>query len=385
MAGYAVNVAADRNFGDLLPGESFGGALKLRPAGLGSFKHIARISIAATIAWLIATSFSQSTLGIFAPITTLLVVQASPWSTLGISAQRILGTGLGVLGASVWVNLLGLTWWSFGLGILISLAIARLLPFSFGGQIQIPIAVIFVLAIGPNSMQQDLWRVLDVGIGGAVGIAAVLIWPPKPPVQPLLETMAKYRDDIFDVLTAIGQESGSDVHSNSHDYIAKARALRDGALEAREQLAEVSQSTRVNLRSGDIRSQLPQLALSIRRLMGFAIQVRGLAGATDALYDRRIPAALSPEQLGELINSLLNNASAAMGPKGTPIVLAGDAGAGNSTELAGTIRSMASNVVAEFGDVSSVLESTAILGRFDFLRGQVQAYGTGDQIFDEDL
>jgi hypothetical protein len=234
-------------------------------------------------------------------------------------------------------------------------------------------------------MEQDLWRILDVGIGGAVGIAAVLIWPPKPPVQPLLETMAKYRDDIFDVLTAIGHESGSDVHSNSHDYIAKARALRDGALEAREQLAEVSQSTRVNLRSGDIRSQLPQLALSIRRLMGFAIQVRGLAGATDALYDRRVPAALSPEQLGELINSLLNNASAAMGPKGTPIVLAGDAGAGNSTELAGTIRSMASNVVAEFGDVSSVLESTAILGRFDFLRGQIQAYGTGDQIFDEDL
>jgi hypothetical protein len=46
---------------------------------------------------------------------------------------------------------------------------------------------------------------------------------------------------------------------------------------------------------------------------------------------------------------------------------------------------MASNVVAEFGDVSSVLESTAILGRFDFLRGQIQAYGTGDQIFDEDL
>jgi len=234
-------------------------------------------------------------------------------------------------------------------------------------------------------MEQDLWRVLDVGIGGAVGIAAVLIWPSKPPVGLLLETLAKYRDDVFDVLIAIGEESGSDVHKNSHDYISKARALRDGALEAREQLAQVSQSTRVNLRAGDIRSQLPQLALSLRRLMGFAIQVRGLAGATDALYDRRLPAALPPEQLSELINSLLENASAVMGSKGTSIVLAGDAGAVNSTELAATIRTMASNVVAEFGDVSSVLESTAILGRFDFLRGQVQAYGTGDQIFDEDL
>ncbi|MCF8530617.1 MAG: hypothetical protein K9G69_04905, partial [Candidatus Nanopelagicales bacterium] len=92
-------MAADRLFGDLLPGESIGGVLKVRPAGIGSYKHIARVAIAATIAWLIATNVSQSTLGIFAPITTLLVVQASPLSTLGISAQRVAGTGLGVLGA----------------------------------------------------------------------------------------------------------------------------------------------------------------------------------------------------------------------------------------------------------------------------------------------
>lgn len=375
----------DRYFGDLLPDETFGGALKMRPAGIGSYKHIARVAVAATIAWLIATNLSQSTLGIFAPITTLLVVQASPWSTLGISAQRIVGTALGVFGASVWVNLLGLSWWTFGLGLLISLAIARLLPFSVGGQIQIPIAVIFVMAIGPNSMEQDLWRVLDVGIGGLVGIAAVVVWPPKPPLGLFLETMAKYRDDIFDVLRAIGEESGTDAHGRVHDYIPKARQLREGSLQAREQLAQVSEGTHANLRAGNIRSQLPQLALSLRRLLGFAIQVRGLAGATDALYDRRLPAALTPDQLNELILELLAQAESVMGTKGEPIVLAGDTGAVDSTEFASTIRGMASNVVAEFGDVSSVLESTAILGRFDYLRAQVQAYGTGDHIFDEEI
>lgn len=384
-SGYAAHVATDRLFDDLLPGGSFGGALKIRPSGIGSYKHIARVAIAATIAWLIATNLSQSTLGIFAPITTLLVVQTSPWSTLGISAQRVLGTGAGVLGASIWVNLLGLSWWTFGLGLLISLLIARLLPFSFGGQIQIPIAVIFVLSIGPNSMQQDLWRLLDVGIGGAVGIAAVLAWPPKPPLGLFLETMAKYRDDIFDVLRAIGEESGTDVHGRVHDYIPKARQLRDGSLQAREQLTQVSEGTHANLRAGDIRSQLPQLALSLRRLLGFAIQVRGLAGATDALYDRRLPAALKPDQLNELIRELLTQAESAMGAKGAPIVLAGDTSALNSTELAASIRKMATNVVADFGDVSSVLESIAILGRFDYLRAQVQSYGTGDHIFDEDL
>jgi hypothetical protein len=377
-------MAADRLFGDLLPGESIGGVLKVRPAGIGSYKHIARVAIAATIAWLIAINLSASTLGIFAPITTLLVVQASPLSTLGISAQRIAGTGLGVLGASVWVNLLGLSWWTFGLGLVISLVIARLLPFSVGGQIQIPIAVIFVMAIGPNSMEQDLWRVLDVGIGGVVGIAAVLVWPAKPPIGQLLDTMAEYRDDIYQVLKAIRDESGTEAHAQVHAYVQQARNLRDGAMTSREQLAHVSQSTHVNVRAGGIRAQVPQLALSLRRLLGFAVQVRGLAGAADALYNRRLPAALTPAQLHELVDSLLTQASAAMGAQGQPIVLAGDAGPIESAVVGIKIRGLASNVVSEFGDVSTVLESIALLGRFDYLLKQVQAYGTGEHIFDED-
>lgn len=378
-------MAADRLFGDLLPGESIGGVLKVRPAGIGSYKHIARVAIAATIAWLIATNLSASTLGIFAPITTLLVVQASPLSTLGMSAQRIAGTGLGVLGASVWVNLVGLSWWSFGLGLVVSLVLARLLPFSVGGQIQIPIAVIFVMAIGPNSMEQDLWRILDVGIGGIVGIAAVFIWPSKPPVAKLLETMATYRDDIYQVLMKIRDESGTEVHGHVHAYVQQARNLRDGAITAREQLADVSQSTHVNMRAGNIRSQVPQLALSLRRLLGFAIQVRGLAGAADALYNRRLPAALTPEQLQELVESLLLQANVAMGELGQPIVLAGDAGQLDSAPMGTEIRGFASNVVGDFGDVAAVLESIALLGRFDYLLKQIQAYGTGEHVFTDDI
>lgn len=66
------------------------------------------------------------------------------------------------------------------LAALVSLFAARALPWSVGGQLQIPIAVIFVMAIGPGSIAQDLWRVLDVVIGGVIGIAAVYIYPPRP-------------------------------------------------------------------------------------------------------------------------------------------------------------------------------------------------------------
>ena len=118
-------------------------------------RHAVRIAIAVTVSWVVAAAVSQSEFALFAPITTLLVVQSSPWTTLGVSVQRILGTGLGVLVASVYVNLVGLTWWSFLIGVLAALLVARLLPWSIGGQLQIPVAVVFVLALGPGSVQQD--------------------------------------------------------------------------------------------------------------------------------------------------------------------------------------------------------------------------------------
>jgi uncharacterized membrane protein YccC len=377
-------MAVDRSFTDLLPGESFSGALLKRQSGFGSVKLIIRITIAATLAWLIATHLSQSTLGIFAPITTLAVVQASPWSTLGISLQRIAGTGLGVLAASVWVNLLGLSWWTFGIGLLISLLVARVLPFSIGGQIQIPIAVVFVLAIGPNSIEQDVWRVLDVVIGGAIGLIAVWIWPSRPPVDKLLAAMTAYRDEIVDVLKAIGSQSGHGAPGAPHEYVKQSRQLREGAALTRDALAAVAEGSHANIRAAQVRAQLPVYALSVRRLMSFAIQVRGLAGAADVLYDRRLPPALTPDQLRSLIDALIEGIHNAMGQAGSSITLAGQAGSMSMEELAQQIRVTAAGVVAEHGDVTPVLESVSVLGRCDYLRIQIQAYASGEHVFSEE-
>ena len=141
---------------DLLPDLGVSDVLQQRPAGIGSVRHAVRIAVAVTVSWVVAEAVSQSEFALFAPITTLLVVQSSPWTTLGVSMQRILGTGIGVLVASVYVNLLGLSWWSFLGGVLAALLIARALPWSLGGQLQIPVAVVFVLALGagPSGVAQ---------------------------------------------------------------------------------------------------------------------------------------------------------------------------------------------------------------------------------------
>jgi hypothetical protein len=165
-----VTVNRSQDTDDLLPDLDLADVMRQRPLGLGSVRHVVRVAIAVTVSFGIATAISQSTLGIFAPITTLIVVQATAWTTLGVSVQRILGTGMGVLAASLWVNLVGLTWWSFLLGVLVALLVARALPWSLGGQLQIPVAVA-VLALDRAACRPTCGG--PRRIGGVTGLLAV--------------------------------------------------------------------------------------------------------------------------------------------------------------------------------------------------------------------
>jgi len=93
-------VPAPSDVEDLLPDIGLADVMRQRPAGIGSIAHAVRIALAVTVSWLVAGWLSRSALALFAPVTTLLVVQSSPWTTLGVSIQRTLGTGVGVLLAS---------------------------------------------------------------------------------------------------------------------------------------------------------------------------------------------------------------------------------------------------------------------------------------------
>lgn len=144
-------MADQKSAGDLLPATTLSGVLLQGNKGLGSVVHVLRLAIAVTVSWLVAVHLSQSSFGLFAPLTTLLVIQSSPWSTIGVSLQRVVGTGAGVLIATIWVNLVSTSWWSFFAIVFAALLVARLMPWSVGGQLQIPVAVIFVMAIGKGS------------------------------------------------------------------------------------------------------------------------------------------------------------------------------------------------------------------------------------------
>lgn len=375
---------------DLLPDLDLAQIMQQRPLGLGSIKHVLRLTIAVTVSWAVAVVVSGSTLALFAPITTLLVVQSSAWTTLGMSIQRILGTGIGVLVASLWVNVAGLTWWSFAIGVGVALFIARLLPWSLGGQLQIPVAVVFVLALGPGSFNADTWRVFDVLIGGAVGLLAVFIYPPKPRPEALDTAMRTYRDTIIETMVNVGRESGSHevplAESQQHDYVVPSRRLRDLADVARGELVRFVEGVHLNLRARGLDDIVHARAMRLRRLSGIAVQVRGIVGATNRLYDRAgVVPRLSGEELGLLVDRLVALMEGVLGARDEPLggrdrqeALRLDAA------LEAELRTAADLLVDQKDGVGGVLGSVSLIGRLDLVRIQLGEFRDGDSADGED-
>jgi uncharacterized membrane protein YccC len=344
----------------------FAEALRTRNRGIGSLSMVLRIAVATTASYLLAKAFSGSASPIFAPITTLLVVQGSPFSTLGMTAQRVLGTGLGVAAATVYVSFVPITWWSILLALVVSLLVARLLPVGIAGQLQIPLATVFVLALGPGDLRVDIWRVADVALGALVGVIAVFAAPPRPRLAEARAEQAAFVADISALLRAMAQECGAHSiplpHDVRHAYVGLSRALRGRTVAARDAMAEAIESVRFNPRARTAGTELDSLDQQLRWLVRLSIQTRSLAGAADRLYDRDgVTPALPASTLAPLMVALADLIDAVT-----------TAGVDDDTfelnqRLAHDLRAAVEEATSR-REVVHALQSVALLGRLDQLR-----------------
>jgi uncharacterized membrane protein YccC len=341
-------------------------ALTSRAGRIDSLSLILRVTVATTISYLLARAFSGSQLPVFAPITTLFVVQASPFSTLGLTAQRVLGTGLGVAAATFYVTWVPVTWWSIFLAILASLLVARALPVGLAGQLQIPVAVVFVLALGPGDPRVDLWRVLDVGLGAVVGVIAVFVLPPRPRLNEARTALTTYAAELTALMRAMADEAGSRggplPDDTRHAFIGQSRALRTRAGAVREAVRTAEESVRLNPRARAIGSDLDHLDAQLLWLTRIAIQTRSFAGAVDRVYDRAGEApALPRTMLATLLTDLASLVDLVMRDG-----IDDDAHA-LSDGMSDDVR-LAVEVTSGSGDIVEALGSLSLLGRLEQLR-----------------
>lgn len=244
--------------------------------------RLGKTTLAAVLSFAAADWIGTSDAPVLAPLTTLLVVQVTMYQTVAQGLQRVVSVLAGVLVAVAVASLVGLTWWSLGGVVAVSLVLGRLLR--LGPQLlEVPISGMLVLAVGGASDVASS-RVYETLIGAAVGVLVNLLVAPPLYLQPagdalaeLAGRMAEFMRDLAAALRPGWSRAQADRWLNA------ARALGSEVTRADRILAQAEEGARLNPRGGRTRLRQPQLRTALTGLERSYLTLRELARA---LLDR---------------------------------------------------------------------------------------------------
>jgi uncharacterized membrane protein YccC len=152
------------------------GLTRLRLRGRSAAGRAVRLTGAAVAAFVVALLLVPGTAPILAPLTALLVVEITLKDSLTSGLQRIVSVGVGVLLAVLFSSVVGLTWWSLGVLVALSILVGQLLRLG-PHMLEVPISGMLVLAVG-GAQAAAMDRIFETLIGVAVGLAVNLAFPP---------------------------------------------------------------------------------------------------------------------------------------------------------------------------------------------------------------
>ena len=359
----------------------FIGQMKAERRGLSDWKVLLRATLAATISFAIASAISPSETALLAPMTAILVVQSSAFATVGETVQRIGGSAVGVAVAGLYVTFFdpssglgkGLV---YAVGVLLSLALPRLMPVTDSARMQVTLSMLFVLTLGPGAWESDVGRIIDTILGGVIAMGTVLLFPSKPDLLPTREAFARWYQAVAEQLREMsrGIGHGTVPAGERHEFVAGSFALRDLDLESRRTFGEAVESMAFNPRArAETAEQLDTLERDLRWITSITVQVRALSGEIDRLYDREggDPPALNPYMLSAILVGLAKLLRAEMDPKVARTTIDR-----RNRNVQGFIAEATDLVTNGRADVKEVLQSLALLGRLDSL-GRTISGGPG--------
>ncbi|MEU9256100.1 aromatic acid exporter family protein [Streptomyces sp. NPDC048270] len=206
-----------------------------------------RSTAAAVISYVVALRLSSEPNPLTAPLTALLVVQVTLYSTLTTGIRRVNSVVVGVLIAIGFSALVGLTWWSLGLLILASLVVGHLVRVD---EFVPEVAISAMLVLGVTQVTDTAWdRVLETLIGAAVGLLINLLVAPPVWVGPAGAAITDLAARMSRLLTHLGEESlGTGKVEQAAARLHEARRLDNDIAQVDASLRQAEDSLRLNPR-----------------------------------------------------------------------------------------------------------------------------------------
>lgn len=141
--------------------------------------QIVKTVAAAVIAWVLAVQVFHIEQAFLAPWAALLTVHATVYRTLRRGVQQVGATVLGVLVAFALGSTLGLNALSLGLAVLVGLLAGSVRGLRAETTTAAATALVVLTTGASNDAGMLVARLLDTGIGIAVGLLVnLLVWPP---------------------------------------------------------------------------------------------------------------------------------------------------------------------------------------------------------------
>ena len=315
----------------------FAALRRVRPTR-STVSYISRLTATATFAYLLALAIPAGTSRpVLAPLTALLVLQASLYQTIRSAIRKVLSVTVGVLVAVGVAEFIGFSWWQLALVIGGALVIGRGLRLG-DDLLEVPISAMLIFSsVGTHAAATG--RVVDTLVGAAAGLAGGLVFAGRPQVQPARTAIGRLAGQVAGLLDRMaadlasdshgGDEQGRDEHGGDEQlagqagqWLTQARALRDEIERVDDTLRAAAESAKLNPRAlvrpagatpvtettvalrGGVEA-LEHAALTLRGLSRSVLDSAGIASECNPIRDRATRIRLSSllAKLGEAIRT----------------------------------------------------------------------------------
>ncbi len=177
-------------------------------------RAILQATIAAALAWIVATEVVGHSQPFFAPVSAMITLGLTQGERGRRAIEVVLGVTLGIAVADLLVIGLGTGWWQLALVVSLSMSIALLLG---SGQLfaqQAAVSAALVATLQPPDGGVSFARAIDALLGGGIALAiSALVLPAHPgrivreASEPVLAELAAVLEDVADALAARSREA----------------------------------------------------------------------------------------------------------------------------------------------------------------------------------
>ena len=246
----------------------------------------AKAMLAAVLSYVAADLLNTSDAPILAPLTALLVVQLTVYETVAQGIQRVFSVLAGVLVAVGIATFVGLSWWSLGAVVGVSLVIGQFLRLG-PHTVEVPISAMLVLAVGGAGAEgAAAGRVYETLVGAVIGVAVNFAIAPPVHVRPAGTAIGQVADRLAEFLHGLAADMRTGWSRTAAErWLNEARALGPQLAQADRSLARAEQSALLNPRADEVREAQPRLRSALTGIEHCYIVLRTLCRE---IFDRTL-------------------------------------------------------------------------------------------------